>query len=292
MQLANSTQATPNGTPPSTTPPPSELTSTTDATSTTPAEPAASAPNATVEETLATVSDKVLLDELIRREEQRMSEVMAAGESALEEVVRLRAYRLFAGGLERATQPIDGWSLAEQEYLNYQTLALWHLIDPASHPLRERRWAAALPELRQATNHLAAATGSLLVHNLSFCTAVDGFGQVTPFASDRFTAGQQVILYSEVENFVAERLSDGYETHLRGTYRILDATGRRVAEQVLAEDQQTCKNYRRDYFLPYILHLPDRLSAGNYRFELTLEDVKGKKYGTASIPFEIVASTP
>lgn len=253
-------------------------------------QPNSSQPIRNIADSLATASDQQLLQELIQRQDQRLQEALKSNQPALNDIIRLRTYRLFAGGLEQATQPVEGWSTSEQEFLNYQTLALWHLIDPASHPLRERRWATALPELRQATNHLAASTGNLHVHNLAFCTAVDGYGKVTPFASSRFTAGQQVILYSEVENFVAERLSDGYETHLRGTYRILDSTGRRVAEQVLAEDQQTCTNYRRDYFLPYILHLPDRLSAGNYRFELTLEDVKGKKFGQASIPFEIIAT--
>lgn len=257
----------------------------------TPKQDVASQQSQSTDELLAGVSDQVLLDELIRREELRMSDALAGGESYVAEAVRLRTYRLFAGGIEQATQPVDGWTASEQEYLNHQTMALWHMIDPASHPIRDRRWATALPELRQATQHLAAATGNLQVHNLAFCEGVDGFGQIKPFPTTRFSAGQQVILYSEVENFEAERLSDGWETHLKGTYRILDSTGRRVAEQVLAEDQQTCNNYRRDYFLPYILHLPDRLTPGNYRFELTLEDVKGKKFGTASIPFEIIAAT-
>jgi hypothetical protein len=239
--------------------------------------------------TLRDASDQELLRELISRHEQRLADSRLPEDEKLSELVRLRSYQLFVGGLENATAPVEGWLPAEQEFLNYHTLAVWHLIDPASHPVREKRWSTALPDLRQATNYLAAATGSLNVHNLAFCTGVDDFGKIKPFENNRFQAGQQVILYSEVENFVAERLSDGYETHLRGSYRILDSTGRRVAEQVLAEDQQTCNNYRRDYFLPYILQLPDRLANGNYRFELTLEDVKGKKFGQASIPFEVVA---
>jgi hypothetical protein len=240
---------------------------------------------------LKSASDQELLRELIARHQQRLAEKEVADDADLSDLIRLRTYLLFDGQLDQATARVEGWMPAELEFLNYHQMAVWHLIDPASHPLRERRWASALPDLRQATNHLAAATGNLQVHNLAFCTAVDGFGKITPFPDNRFAAGDQVILYSEVENFVAERLSDGYETHLRGSYRILDSGGRRIAEQVLAEDQQTCNNYRRDYFLPYILHLPDRLTAGNYRFELTLEDVKGKKYGQASIPFEIEAGT-
>jgi hypothetical protein len=35
------------------------------------------------------------------------------------------------------------------------------------------------------------------------------------------------------------------------------------------------------------MHLPAQLSAGTYRLQLTMEDVVGKKYGQASIPFEI-----
>ncbi|WP_164103030.1 hypothetical protein [Candidatus Laterigemmans baculatus] len=236
---------------------------------------------------LATASEQQLYEQLIARYQKRLA-TETPSESQMGDLVTLRMLTMLAGDPDTAVAPIEGWEASEQEFLNYQMLALWQLVDPQAHPVRGRRWATALPELRQATNHLAAATGSLDVRGMSFCTEVESYGRIKPFPADRFTAGQQVILYSELENFVAERLSDGFETHLRGTYQIYDSSGRRVADQVLPEDRQTCNNYRRDYFIAYQLYLPSRLAPGTYRLDLTMEDMKGEKYGQGSIPLEIV----
>lgn len=235
---------------------------------------------------LAAASNEQLFQQLIIRYKKRLQDE-TRGESLTGDLVTLRTLTTLAGNPDSAVTPVEGWNPSEQEFLNYQMLALWQLVDPQAHPVRGRRWTMALPELRQATNHLAAATGNLEVRGMSFCTEVESYGRIKPFSADRFTAGQQVILYSELENFVAERLSDGYETHLRGTYEIFDASGQRIADQVLPEDRQICNNYRRDYFIAYEMYLPNRLAPGKYRLELTMEDVKGKKYGQGSIPLEI-----
>lgn len=254
------------------------------------AEPAAVPPAAgdpAAADPLATASEEVLFEQLIARYEKRLQDE-TRGEVLTGDLVTLRTLITLAGNPDRAVTPVEGWNRSEQEFLNYQMLALWQMVDPQSHPVRGQRWTMALPELRQATNHLAASTGNLDVRGMSFCTEVYGYGQTKPFATDRFTAGQEIILYSELENFVAERLSDGYETHFRGIYEIFDASGERVAGQMLPEDRQLCNNFRRDYFIAYGMHLPSRLTPGNYRLELTMEDMKGKKYGQGSIPLEII----
>ena len=56
---------------------------------------------------------------------------------------------------------------------------------------------------------------------------------------------------------------------------------------MLPADKQVSSNYLRDYFIAYQMHLPKQLKKGSYRLQLTMEDVAGKKYGQASIPFEI-----
>ena len=120
-----------------------------------------------------------------------------------------------------------------------------------------------------------------------FCTEIEAYGQVKPFKKNQFEPGQQVILYCEVENFKARQLDTGYEMHLKGSYEIFDAENQRVFDQVLPADRQDSANYLRDYFVAYQMFLPANLPAGQYRLQLTMEDLVGKKYGQAEVSFEI-----
>ena len=134
---------------------------------------------------------------------------------------------------------------------------------------------------------MAAATDSLALDNLEFCTEIETYGQIKPFAGNRFKAGQQVILYCEVENFAAAEKDGQFKTQLQGNYDIYDANGTKVVGQMLPADQQQSRNRLRDYFVAYQMYLPKQLAEGTYRLQLTIEDPIGKKYGQANIPFEI-----
>lgn len=237
---------------------------------------------------LASLTDEQIFAHLIGRYEKRTAVTEPDAEVASHDLIALRTLKMLSGDPDGAVAPIEGWQPAEQEFLSYQLLALWRLVDPAAHPVRIRRWSSALPELRQATHYLAASTDSLEVGSLAWCTEVVWYGQITPFPSDRFVAGQEVILYSEIDNFGAERLSDGVETHLQGTYEIIDiSTGANVAMLAGEVDRQKHNKAPRDYFLPYRFHLPHDLKPGKYKLQMTVEDFKSGKFGRSSIPFEI-----
>ncbi|WP_372720284.1 hypothetical protein [Novipirellula sp.] len=245
----------------------------------------ATAPSTAATPNVDEISDQLLYETLLKR-------VASAtpGESEAEKarrVITARHLMVLAGNPDRAVEKIEGMTDKEQEYLRHQLLGLWTMVDPDGHPVQSRRFSSALPQLREATKYLAAATDSLEVRSLAFCTEILAYGQIKPFTSNRFQSGQQVILYCEVENFIARKIDNGFQTHLQGSYDILDANNQKVASQLLPADQQTSSNYLRDYFIAYQMHLPKQLPAGNYRLQLTMEDVEGKKYGQASIPFEI-----
>ncbi|WP_253158727.1 hypothetical protein [Stieleria tagensis] len=201
--------------------------------------------------------------------------------------ITARHLMVLAGDPNAATQQIDGLNETEQRYLKNQLLGLWTIVDPEGHPSSSRRITEALPMFREATRHMAAATDSLALNHLEFCTEIEDYGQIKPFAGNRFIAGQQVILYCEVENFAAAPKDDQFETQLRGSYDIYDDAGTKVIGQLLPVDQQRSRNRLRDYFVAYKMNLPKQLPQGTYRLELTLEDVVGKKYGQSNIPFEI-----
>ncbi len=194
---------------------------------------------------------------------------------------------VLSGDPDAAVAKIDGMAEAEQEYLRHQLLGLWTMIDPQGHPIPSRRFTTAIPQIREAAKFAAAATDSLEVRSLAFCTEIESYGQITPFSGNRFNPGQQVILYCEIENFTVKKVDGGYETHLQGSYDVYDDKNEKVFSQVLPADQQVSANYLRDYFIAYQMYLPSELSPGTYRLQLTMEDANGKKYGQSSIPFEI-----
>lgn len=247
------------------------------------------AADAADDDPLAELTDEQIFAHLIERYEKR-TVADSEGEIATNDLIALRALMVLSGSPDSAVAPIEGWQPAEQEFLSHYMLALWQLIDPQAHPVRVRRWTTGLPELRQAANYLAASTDTLEVRSLAWCTEVVWYGQITPFPSDRFVAGQEVILYSEIDNFGVERLSDGVETHLQGTYEIVDPSGKNVALLVGEVDRQKHNKGPRDYFLPYRFHLPQDLKPGKYKLQMTVEDFKSGKYGRSSIPFEITAA--
>ncbi len=202
-------------------------------------------------------------------------------------LIKLRHLMVLSGDPDMAVEKIEGMSKAEQEYLRHQLLGLWTMVDPDGHPIPSRRFTSALPQLREATKFAAAATDSLEVQSLAFCTEIESYGQIKTFPGNRFDAGQQVILYCEIENFTVDQTEDGFETHLQGSYDVYNSDNEKVVSQLLPADKQVSANYLRDYFIAYQMHLPQQLSAGTYRLQLTMEDVGGKKYGQANIPFEI-----
>ena len=202
-------------------------------------------------------------------------------------IIMARHLMVMLGDREGATARVEGLSKEEQEYLRHQLDALSTIVDPNGHPLVGRRFSTALPKLREATRHLAAAADSLDVRNLEFCTEIEAYGQFKAFPSREFVAGQQVILYCEIENFTAKQTRDGFATHFRGTYDVYNSDKEKVISQALPADRQLSRNYLRDYFIAYQMSLPKKLAPGKYRMRLTMEDVEAEKYGQADVAFEI-----
>ncbi len=231
------------------------------------------------------LSEAELYRELLDRMSQPSDDESPAQRERREFV--MRHLMVLAGDPEAAIESMQGLNPTEQLYLENQLMGLWTMIDPEGHPSSGRRITEALPKFREATRLMATATDSLTLNSLEFCTEIESYGQIKPFEGNRFVAGQQVILYCEIENFAAEDLNGYFQTQLQGSYDIYSANGTKVISQLLPVDQQQSRNRLRDYFVAYQMNLPKGLPPGTYRLQLTIEDIVGKKYGQSSIPFEI-----
>ncbi|MEO1618482.1 MAG: hypothetical protein AAFV88_21700 [Planctomycetota bacterium] len=245
----------------------------------------ASEPDAT---SLAAFSNGELFEELLLRIAAPKPNEQPADQ--LRREILVRHLMVLAGDPENAVRAMDALGEHERAFLTKQLGALWTLIDPDQTSSAPNRIASTLPLLQDATAHLSAATESLSLRNLVFCTEIESYGKYKPFEGNRFVAGQPVIVYCEVENFVAGESDNGfYRTTLQGMYDLYDAKGNKVLSQLLPVEDQQVRHRIRDHFVAYQMPLPDALVAGSYRLELTLEDRVGNKFGQASVPFEIIA---
>ena len=200
---------------------------------------------------------------------------------------KIRLLNVVLDDLEGAMTPIEFLAPDERDYFVHQFQALNAILDPQGNPVINRRWTIALQSQRKATTH-AAALSNLEVQNVAFCTEVDSFGIISKFPQYHFSPNQELLLYCELDNFVAEKLKNEYETKLQGSYEIVDSNGRRVADQMLPPDTHVCNNQRRDYFIAYRMYMPQDIAPGRYSLKLTIEDMKGHKFGQSSVDFQIL----
>jgi hypothetical protein len=200
---------------------------------------------------------------------------------------QLRLLYLAAGRNADAVRGIEEFAPPEREFWKHQVHGLGVFLDDQGAPVADRRARLALRELQEGMHHLAAASG-LEVRNLAFCPQVFSFGNYVEFSPSEFRPGQEVLLYAEIDHFAVESRPDGFETELQGSYQIFDASGRRVAEHVFPPEKEVCRNRRRDYFVPFRMYLPKRIDSGSYTLQLTVEDLKGRRFGQASTRFAIV----
>lgn len=198
-----------------------------------------------------------------------------------------RLLHMSLGDIEAASEPIEGLQPNGQDFIRYSLKSLHDVTNPSGNPVETKRYTLAMISQRKAMSNLASVS-NLEVHNATFCTEVDGFGVVTKFPQYAFKPDQELLLYCELDNFVSTQLEGkGYESQLQGSYEIVDSNGRRVADQLLPLDSHLCRNQRRDYFIAYRIYMPQKIDSGKYQLKLTVEDVKGRKFGQSVLDFQI-----
>ncbi len=198
-----------------------------------------------------------------------------------------RLLHLSLGDIAAASEPIEGLQTSGQDFIRHSLKSLYEVTNPTGNPVEIKRYTLAMLSQREALSHLAAVS-NLEVRNATFCTEVDGFGVVSKFPQYAFKSDQELLLYCELDNFVSTHTEGkGYETQLQGSYEIVDSNGRRIADQLLPMDSHLCRNQRRDYFIAYRIYMPQKIEAGKYQLKLTVEDMKGRKFGQSTLDFQI-----
>jgi hypothetical protein len=223
----------------------------------------------------------------IAKLEKQLKENPSSDESVrISQEMTLRMLYVANRQLEEAMRPIEGLTESERDYMRHQAQALYEASNPDAMPVKSRKWSLVMNSQRAATDQLAAVS-NLDVKTVAFCTDVQGYGVITKFPNNTFKPDQDLLLYCELENVAADEVKEGFETQLQGSYEIIDPNGRRIADQLLPMEKEICQNHRRDYFIVYRIYTPMQIGPGNYQLRLTVEDMKAKKFGQASLDFQI-----
>jgi hypothetical protein len=234
------------------------------------------------------------LSKLISLLEAELAGVAPATESERRDFLRrhvlLRNLYLLAGRPHDAQQAVPSIDPADQEFWTELNWAMASYFDEEMLPSRSDRAAQAVTRLSSAQRALEPLV-PLEIRNLHFCRQIHGFGDYETFGVNEFTAGQQLLLYTEVRHFQSESDPSGvYRTLLESEIAIYSegATRELIDRTVFPSTEDLCRTRRSDYFHSYRIDLPASLQPGTYVLELTVEDRLAGKSATDSRRFVIV----
>lgn len=149
----------------------------------------------------------------------------------------------------------------------------------------------AIEQLRKSVR----AEPTLRLPRAALCWRVRGYGQYDEFDKNAFLAGsgQQVIVYTEIEEFTSDQNQKGeWVTDLTEELIILSKRdGIPAWRQAPLSVPDVSRNKRREFFISHIITLPAALSVGAYTLKVRVTDEKSGAVAESSIDFMIVADS-
>ena len=210
--------------------------------------------------------------------------------------VNLRMMHLVAGEPNKAIRAIPGIESSEQEFWQQVLWAMSEYFADRTMPNHKDRVTETLSDLRRAI-HRMRSQANLQVKNMNFCSRISSFGVYEKVGESRFRAGQQILIYAEIENFQSEEVvSSGagvFKTRLSSTLEIHEAGESAQISTALRKESfsptvDMCASPRRDYFNAYTYVLPNDLPPGQYSLRLMVRDELGAGIATERLNFEVV----
>jgi hypothetical protein len=125
------------------------------------------------------------------------------------------------------------------------------------------------------------------VQNACFASRVRAWGVVDRFETSQFDAGQELIVYFELDQLSSRESPDGHTTRVDAVLRLVGEDGRRIHEWTFEPLEETCRGHRRDYFARYLVELPATIDPGHCRLEVVASDMIAGRTAHASLPMEI-----
>ncbi len=202
--------------------------------------------------------------------------------------VELRMLYLLAGQRERAVTAIPAIDADEQQFWIRVFWGLAGYLDAQHHPDRGVRSALAIEQMRHAIQSLQGRA-NLSIRSAAFCTDIQSFGDFVKFEREEFSPGQELLVYSELDNFRSERTPEGqFRTVLKSAIRVFPAGSRNAVDEVQYNTTEDyCRSFRQDFMQGFKYRLPQRLAPGAYVLQLSVEDQLSGKSADYSLNFTV-----
>lgn len=130
---------------------------------------------------------------------------------------------------------------------------------------------------------------SVSIRTACFASRVQAWGVFDRFSTDRFAAGQEVIVYVELDDLAATTAADGHTTCIDATLRLVDAAGHTLTDWNFEPIAETCASRRRDYFARFVVRIPETAAAGRAHVALAVTDTLAGKTVETTLPLEVTA---
>lgn len=134
----------------------------------------------------------------------------------------------------------------------------------------------------------AAVEPPFAVRHACFASRVRAWGDLDRFAESRFTPGQEVIVYLELDHLSAGESPAGHTTCIDATLTLQDEDGRAIREWTFEPIAETCPTPRQDYFARYVIRMPETMPAGGCRLAVAVVDTLAGRTASATLPLEVV----
>ena len=121
------------------------------------------------------------------------------------------------------------------------------------------------------------AAAGLAVSRMVLCRQVRGYDDVVEIQAQQLRRGQPILVYAALDNFLSIATATGYRTLTLSTLEIQDADGDVVLRMPLGTATDLSDVPRQDFFLTHQVTIPVNLPAGDYIFDLRIDDLQSRE---------------
>jgi hypothetical protein len=172
------------------------------------------------------------------------------------------------------------------------------VVDLTETEMSERQRALMLEQIDSAMASLRARA-PLVIAKMCLCKSIDTFGVYDRVPDDHvFQAGDEVLIYAEVQNFTSERVEavagrPVFVTRLDSSVTIRNSDSNKAVwkQEFHRDSPDQSQTLRHDYFDHYRFCLP-KLRPGWYKVEIQVEDVATHRKARRSLDLKVGVTPP
>ncbi len=133
------------------------------------------------------------------------------------------------------------------------------------------------------------SAASFSVSRMVLCRQVRGYDDVVEIHAQLLRCGQPILIYAALDNFLSIATARGYRTLTLSSLEIQRPDGDVEARMPLGTAVDLSDVPRHDYFLTHRVTIPENLPAGDYIFDLRIDDLQSRESSRSQMAVTVTA---